>query len=68
MALWRRKDLVHDAEMWMRLDDAVPPVPAGAMDGALGEGAEGLEIFPVGEDDDGGFGFGGCAGETGRSA
>ena len=59
MSPWRHVDLVHDAEMRMRLSDTIPPVPAGAMGGALREGTEGVEVLPVGEDDDCVLGVGG---------
>lgn len=44
--------LVHYANMWVLLDDLVPPVPALAVRGAMREGMERFNVLPVRECDE----------------
>ena len=47
-APWRRINLMHDSQMRMLLDDAVPPVPGLPVLRAIGKRLQRIDVFPIG--------------------
>ena len=63
-----RINLVEDSEIIILLGSRSVPIPALAMQFAVGEGVQGVHVFPVGKDADGVAGRFFSADEGGGSA